>query len=165
MKKFLISMAAVLLTFLGILAINSKDVIDSNDPNYDDLYQERMLSLVNNRCSGPEGIDRRLLQQSWFYTENFQDIAVVFGQASFSLHEPREFSTLKEGAYCIEGSTLQVQYFTTEFVPTNFDFGELTFSPKISRENTGKIVITRLDSNEMSFILDEGEEQTVYRKY
>lgn len=164
MKMILLAFVAMLLFFAGMLAINSRGVIDTDDPNYDELYQEKMISLVDGRCSGPEGINRRLLQQTWFYSRDFQNIAMAFGQATFSLHDRTEFSISKEGAYCIDGSALQIQYFSTEFVPTSFGFGEITFGPKISPENKAAIIITALDNSEMSFILDNGEEQTVYRE-
>src|SRR6266853_5738856 len=62
------------------------------------------LSLVADKCTKAEAIDRWLLQQSWFYDPSFTRLAGAFGQTSFTLLGAEAPSNQIEGAFCISGT-------------------------------------------------------------
>ena len=166
MRALIIALPVFLILAVSAkLAFDAMRVADPTDPNYHKVLLEQDLALVEGRCSEPEGLDRRLLQQTWFASQAHQDIAMVFGQSSFSMYDGAESSKLSvEGAFCIEGNTLQVRYFETTFVPTEIGFGEIRFGRTVRPLQEGSIQITKIDRNEMSFVRDKDVERTVFRK-
>ena len=125
--------------------------------------------LVDGRCSGSEAVNRSHLQQTWFDTPDYSNVAMAFGQYSFStygsgaLGENRE-----EGAFCIEDKTLEVVYLQLEF---KFSWGDLFSKFELSwkgrREplTDGKITILHLDAKVLRLRIEEnGVEKTFYRK-
>ena len=56
-----------------------------------------------------------MLQQSWFYDPEFNQLAGAFGKNNFSLNEQRsDFKIRDEGAFCISGKNLYVTYYQTK---------------------------------------------------
>ena len=164
MKMIAIVLASLCLAYflMNNFPGNSKSAFDAYQSDSQEPNNEEIFSMIEGRCSGPEEIDRKLLHRTWFFTPEYRNYAIVFDPVSFGIREQHDLANLKEAAYCIEGNTLQIQFFTTKFIPTKFESGELILTPKRSKESKGVIVITEISSKEMSFILDEGEEITVY---
>ncbi len=130
------------------------------------------LALVQGKCTNPENIDRWLLQQSWFYDEQFTQLAGAFGQSSFSLYERGgKIGQRTEGAFCIAGNDLVVRYFKTRHVPVDFEFRSLSdwtikLGTKLEPAGDDRYSVQELTSKRMvlSFASD-GREHVFYRKH
>ena len=68
---------AVVVILAAYLSIEISSAVDSNDREGLRM-QERQL--LEERCSGPEAVNRQYLQQSWFHSPEFREIAVSFGR-------------------------------------------------------------------------------------
>jgi hypothetical protein len=125
-------------------------------------------SLVEEACSGQETIDRWLLQQSWFYDEEFSELAGAFGQYSFSLYErDSSLNEMIEGVFCIDGNRLKVKYFESRFVPVTIDFSERTINFGQKFKVVGDDLFTVIELTEKMMLIEyasDGETHVFYRK-
>lgn len=125
------------------------------------------LSLVSGRCTEPESVDRRLLQQTWFHDQQFTQLAGIFGQTSFTLYAPGEMIANTEGAYCIVGDTLHVRYYERVFVPVGADLSRLsvTFGARLNPMETDSFVVRDLTGHRLRLAFSsDGREHVFYRK-
>lgn len=58
----------------------------SNALSFEEVMAEGSR-LVEGKCKKDENVDRWLLQQTWFYDEQFSDLAGAFDQVSFSFYK------------------------------------------------------------------------------
>lgn len=115
------AISSVLVTFL--VAKCAYDEISPAEATNIEKELEQEAKLVQGKCTKNEMIDRWLLQQSWFYDQQFTDVAGAFGQSSFGMFEsgnPKQ--NLREGVFCIEGRNLFVRYFKRYYFPSGFEF-------------------------------------------
>jgi len=98
------------------------DVTDSSEK-----ILEQKLKIVQGKCTESEKLDRWLLQQTWFHSDNFSEVAMVFDQVSFSFYKKGEsIENQIEGAFCINGNDLIVRYYETKIFPKGFDFKSIS---------------------------------------
>ena len=135
------------------------------------VRMEKYEGLVKHRCIEDELVDRQLLQQTWYYSQDFYNFSYVFGQTSFSLYEDKLDQGLTDlkGAYCIEGNNIHVRYFKKEFIPGSADINKervgVRFNEKLSLLNEETIQVVSLDRNKMTLkFLSENKEKSFYRK-
>jgi len=142
--------------------------VDSNDR---DAVRMQELRLVENKCHGAEALNRWHLQQTWFYSPDAQEIAMVFGDVGFHYFQ-RETSAqdVIEGAYCVEGTKLVVQYFGADYVPISIGFESLlswriSFGRKITPTGADTINVKKLNEEILTIVFESsGHEVTFYRK-
>ena len=127
--------------------------------------------LVHGKCIANEAIDRWLLQQSWFYDEEFTDLAGTFGQFTFGMYERGSAKQVQtEGAFCIAGSDLVVSYFKTHHVPGALEFRSFSdwtikFGTKIERLGEDVYAVHELTKRRMVLqFSSDGREHVFYRK-
>ncbi len=135
----------------------------------DRIAQEKYLT--EGMCCNPEEVDRHLLQQTWFHSENFENVAMVFGQYSFSYYKtPGDFENHTEGAFCIDRKDLKIKYFKTTFQPNGIEFNKdsiitIKFGAKIKPLATDILKIIKLTTKKLAIkIHSTNEEQTFYRR-
>lgn len=155
-----------LLLIVGIkLLVDTRGAIDPKAADYTQLLLQHESALVRGRCSGPENIDRWALQQTWFDTPAFENVAIVFGQSSFTEYDPIEPSMpITKGAFCIEGNTLQVRYFESRFVPIRIGFDKISYGHKIRPLEEDTVTILSIDTQKMEFIRSGKNGTTIFRK-
>ena len=129
-------------------------------------------SMLEGLCepSSTEGVDRWLLQQSWFHDSSFQEIAGAFGDVAFTLYIQGSNSEEKvEGVYCIEGDTLKVQFYETRRKLQCFDLNSnglsMQYEGRLKPKEKESIRIVSLDKKQMVLYFEsQNREQRLYRK-
>lgn len=124
--------------------------------------------LIEGKCTQRETVDRWLLQQSWFHDQDFRELAGAFGQYSFSMYErgaPEKYPL--EGAYCINGPNLVVQYFDRRFVPVRLRVTDMAvdFGTKLKPLGTDTFGVRELTRERMILrFASDGRDHVFYRK-
>lgn len=133
-----------------------------------ELIVEAVKELASGMCQEPEGLNRHLLQQTWFNDSNYTQVAGAFGQHSFSLYQQSATEQLHvEGAYCIEGNTLRVKYFNRRFVPIGINLTEMyiSFGAKLVPKGKDSITVKELDQNHMVLLFaSDNSEHVLFKK-
>ena len=142
--------------------------IDPSDPSARTNFEQK---LVEGKCTEEEQINRWLLQQSWFYDPEFNQLAGAFGQNNFSIYEKsNDFKLKNEGVFCISGENLYVTYYQTKYVPKKISFKEdsvfsIKMGTKLKRLNDEIINVRKIDENKIKlFFQNENKEYVFYRK-
>ncbi|MCJ8305126.1 hypothetical protein [Shewanella sp.] len=140
---------------------------------FDGFNREEIVEseLVAGMCQKEEKLDRWLLQQTWFHSEQFSKIAMVFDHVGFSLYKKDEpIGDRVDGAFCINGNDLIVRYYKTSFVPNSFEFSSFSdWSIKLGRKTKplGEDIFTvnELTKNKITIRLkNDNREYVFYRK-
>jgi hypothetical protein len=146
----------------GINAVNVDSIKDS---------MEQESRLVEGKCTKSEMINRWLLQQSWFYDEQYTDLAGAFGQVSFGMfNKGNPKKEYIQGAFCIAGNNLIVRYYETSAVPNSFEFRSLSdwtikFGSKIKPLGEDIYKVQELTEKRMTLrFQSDGNEHVFYRK-
>lgn len=168
-KYLALAISAVLVSFLV-----ARYFYDENSPAVARSIEatlEQEARLVQGRCTKTEEIDRWLLQQSWFYDQQFTDVAGAFGQSSFGMFErgnPKH--SLIEGAFCIEGRNLFVRYFKEYYIPSGFEFRSpsdwaIKYSSKLVPLEEDVFAVQELSKKRMILkFVSDGSEHVFYRR-
>jgi hypothetical protein len=123
-------------------------------------------TLIADRCGGTEKIDRRLLQQSWFYDPAFAHLAGGFGQTSFVFYMEQSANKEINGVFCINGTDLMVRYYQRRYVPV-IDLSEPSVSLGIKLIPLGEDVYSVRELTKDRMILafaSDGREHVFFRK-
>ena len=133
---------------------------------------QNRTKLVEGKCTKPEMLNRTLLQQTWFHSDKFIKVGIVFDQTSFTYYKNTDNSTEKriEGAFCINGKDLIVRYYKVDYVPSKIDFKStnttISFSRKIRPLNEGGITVIELTKKIMTLKFNgEDGTHTFYRRH
>lgn len=161
--KGILAFLLVLIIYILYLYLNSLGAIE--DPM---RLREIEAALVRDKCNKPELIDRHLLQQSWFYDNEYSELAGAFGQWGFSLYEQAgETLDYIQGTYCIEGKKLYVKYYKLKFVPIRIKFKEakIEYGAKLKILGEDIFITEELNNKKMvlTFLSDKNT-RTFYRK-
>ena len=158
---------------LPVLTVASAFYLYSNKSiSGDPISEEKALEGI---CTKPEKIDRWLLQQSWFYDSNYENIAGAFGQTSFSLYPENKKPDSKhkkelEALFCINGSELNIIYYETKFSPNSISFGNgsivsVGFGRKLKLFSNDVVQVTGLTEKKMTLFFEgSGKQYELYRK-
>jgi hypothetical protein len=165
--KWALSLAVVVI-FAAYLSIEISSAVDSNDR---EALRTQERQLVEERCSGPEAVNRQYLQQSWFHSPEFREIAVSFGDIGFSFYKKgAPIHDSIQGAYCVDGTNLMVEYFSVDYVPIGIHFDsplswQVSFGRRITPSGGDTLQIRELTENVLTIAFkSSGQETTFYRK-
>jgi hypothetical protein len=163
--------ALPLLVVVGYAAYVLTGMFVAVDPNDRDAVRMQEQRLVEDKCHGTEALNRRHLQQTWFYSPKTQEIALVFGDVGIS-HFQRGTSAqdVIHGAYCMDDAKLEVQYFSVDHVPTSIKFESISswrvsFGRKITPTAADTFHVKKLNEEILTIAFESsGHEVTFYRK-
>jgi len=126
--------------------------------------QARELALVRDQCTRPEIVDRRLLQQSWYYDSAFQKLAGAFAESTFVWFRDGDPTHLVEGAFCISGSDLMVTYFERQFVPVSVKPASLAIEFGVKLKPLGKdtFKVEKLDEHRLVLFFESDRREHVF---
>jgi hypothetical protein len=158
----------VVAVLAAYLSIQVSSAVDSNDR---EALRMQERQLVEDRCSGPEAVNRQYLQQSWFHSLEFREIAVAFGDVGFSFYqEGAPIHDSIQGAYCVDGTNLIVEYFSVDYVPIGIRFDsplswQISFGRRITPSGGDTLHVRKLTENILTIAFESsGQEDTFYRK-
>ena len=158
-----------LLQFSILLTVTGCD--SNNDTNSIETRLVQDKELINSKCSKPEEINRLLLQQTWFHTEKFRNVSMVFGHYSFSYYKtPGDINNNTEGSFCINGKDLNVQYYKTTYLPNDVSFNSdsivsISFGGNIYPLSTDTLSLIELTDKLLTIKINSNNEtHTFYRK-
>ena len=159
---------AVVVVFAAYLSIEVSSAVDSNDR---EALRMQERQLVEERCYGPEAVNRQYLQQSWFHSPEFREIAVAFGDVGFNFYqEGAPIRDSIQGAYCVDGTNLIVEYFSVDYVPIGIHFDsplswQISFGRRITPSGGDTLHVRELTENILTIAFESsGQEITFYRK-
>ena len=170
MKKFALQLCVPL---VGLLAVAAFYLWQGSDALHTQEEGEAFeAALITSMCgevnAEEEQVDRWLLQQSWFYDADFEELAGAFGRRGFNLFERNSGSeSLVEGVFCIKGKNLLVRYIDTSWYPIKVNWSALSveFGFKIKPLGQDTFSVRELSEDRMILVFaSSGEEHVFYRK-
>ena len=165
--KWALSLAVVVVfAAYSFIAISS-----AVDPNDREALRMQEQQLVEERCSGKEAVNRQYLQQSWFHSPEFREIAAAFGDIGFSFYQKgAPIHDSIQGAYCVEGTNIIVEYFSVDYVPIGIHFDsplswQISFGRRITPSGGDTLHVRELTEDILTIAFESsGQEITFYRK-
>ncbi len=125
--------------------------------------------LIRDKCTGPENLDRELLQQTWFHDVELTDRAGMIGLVSYNINEPGEsIKPWFRGAFCIEGDYLYTVSFERSFEPSEPRRNERgnwvrEYVRTLTPVSEGRVMVNHLDEHKLILKFPDHPAVTFYR--